>query len=51
LAQGKVELILEEFELPKIPIVAVSAPSKLPETKTRLFIDLLAARLKQEPYL
>lgn len=51
LVQRKVELVLEEFERPKLPIVAVSAPGKQPPPKARLFIDLLAARLKREPYL
>jgi DNA-binding transcriptional LysR family regulator len=45
--QGSVQIILEEFEIAKLPIFAVSPPTKLPLQKTRLFTDLLAARLKR----
>jgi DNA-binding transcriptional LysR family regulator len=48
LAAGKIELVLEEFEMPKLPIVAVSPPTKQPSAKTQLFIELLAARLKRD---
>lgn len=46
--QGLVEIILEEFEPAKVPIYAVWPPTKIPLAKTRLFVDLLAARLKRE---
>jgi DNA-binding transcriptional LysR family regulator len=45
--EGIVEVILEDFEDSKIPIHAVWPSSKIPPTKTRLFVDMLAARLKQ----
>lgn len=45
--RGAVELVLEKFEAAKVPIFAVSPPGRLPATKATLFIDLLAARLKQ----
>lgn len=45
---GAVELILEDFEDAKIPIYAIWPSGKLPLTKTRLFVDELAARLKRE---
>jgi DNA-binding transcriptional LysR family regulator len=48
LSQGKVETVLEEFEAPKIPVMAVSPAAKVPSAKTRLFIDMLAARLRRE---
>jgi DNA-binding transcriptional LysR family regulator len=51
LAQGRVEVVLEDFERPKLPIVAISPPTKQPSAKTRLFTELLAARLKRERYL
>jgi DNA-binding transcriptional LysR family regulator len=47
-AQGKVEIILEEFEAARFPIHAVWPPSKMPLAKARLFADFLAARLKRE---
>jgi DNA-binding transcriptional LysR family regulator len=46
--EGAVEVILEEFEDARIPIQAVWPASKIPPTETRLFVDALAARLKQE---
>jgi len=51
IASGQVEVILEDYEPAKLPIVAVSPPTKLPLAKARLFTDLLAARLKHERYL
>jgi DNA-binding transcriptional LysR family regulator len=49
LAKRAVEVILEEFELPPVPIHAIWPASRLPSAKTRLFIDLLAARFKRGP--
>jgi len=37
----------EAIESPKIPIFAVSPPTRMPLVKTRLFTDLLAAHLKR----
>jgi DNA-binding transcriptional LysR family regulator len=48
LEQGVVEVILKDFEAPKIPIYAVLPATKTTLAKTRLFTDLLAARLKRE---
>jgi DNA-binding transcriptional LysR family regulator len=45
---GTVQVILEAFEDAKIPIHVVWASSKMRSIKTRLFVDVLAARLKQE---
>jgi DNA-binding transcriptional LysR family regulator len=44
--QGKLGLVLEDFETLKLPIYAVSPPTKLPLAKTQRFIDMLSARLK-----
>jgi DNA-binding transcriptional LysR family regulator len=46
--RGALEIVLEDFETPRIPIHAVFPPSGLPPAKTRLFADLLAERLKHE---
>jgi DNA-binding transcriptional LysR family regulator len=46
--RGAVELVLEGFETAKLPVYAVSPATKLPLAKTRLFTDMLAARLKRE---
>lgn len=46
--QGAAEIVLEAFEATRIPIHAVWPPTRFPPAKTRLFIDFLAARLKQE---
>lgn len=48
LEQGQVETVLEDFEPPKLPIFAVSPPTKLPIAKTKLFVDFLAVRVKRE---
>jgi DNA-binding transcriptional LysR family regulator len=45
--QGKVEIVLQEFEPPRMPIFAVSPPTKLPLARTRLFVDMLAAHLER----
>jgi len=42
-----VEVVLQDFERLKLPIFAVSPPTKVPLAKTRLFVDMLAARLKR----
>ncbi len=46
--QGLVDVILEEFEVPKLPIHAVFPPTRMPVAKTRAFIDVLAHRLQSE---
>jgi DNA-binding transcriptional LysR family regulator len=47
--QAKLEIILERFEPPPIPVHAVWAQSNLLPAKTRSFIDFLAVKLKTEP--
>ena len=44
---GRVQTILEDFEIAKLPIFAVSPATKMPLLKTRLFTELLAAHLKR----
>lgn len=46
--RGLVELILEAFEPPTVPIRAVWLPSRVPPSRTRLFIDFVAAHLHCE---
>jgi DNA-binding transcriptional LysR family regulator len=46
--RGEVEIILEEFEVAKIPIYAVWLPTKLPLAKAQLFADSLMAHLKHK---
>ncbi|WP_043159622.1 LysR family transcriptional regulator [Bradyrhizobium sp. Ai1a-2] len=46
--RGALEVLLEEFEAPRIPIQAVFPPSGMAPAKTRLFVELLAERLKRE---
>jgi DNA-binding transcriptional LysR family regulator len=46
--RGRVEIVLEAFEDTKIPIQAVWPSSRLPPSKTRLFVDALATHLKRE---
>jgi DNA-binding transcriptional LysR family regulator len=45
--EGLIQIILDEFESAKIPVFAVSPPTRMPLVKTRLFTDLLAAHLKR----
>ncbi|WP_394830344.1 LysR family transcriptional regulator [Pendulispora rubella] len=45
---GALELVLVDYELPTIPIHAVSPASQTPPAKTRLFTEFLAAQLKRE---
>jgi DNA-binding transcriptional LysR family regulator len=43
-----VEIVLEDFEVEKLPIYAVMSPAGSSLAKTRLFVSLLATRLKHE---
>jgi DNA-binding transcriptional LysR family regulator len=45
---GALEIVLADFETPRVPIHVVFPPSGLPPAKTRLFADLLGERLKHE---
>jgi DNA-binding transcriptional LysR family regulator len=46
--RGEVEIILQEFEVARVPIHAVWLPTKLPLAKVQLFTEALIARLKRE---
>ena len=46
--RGLIEVVLEAFEVPRIPIQAVFPPTRMPVAKTRALIDVLADRLRTE---
>ena len=46
--RGEVEIILEDFEMARVPIHAVWLPTKVPLAKAQLFAECLVARLKRE---
>jgi DNA-binding transcriptional LysR family regulator len=48
LAQGKLKIVLEKFELPKLPIHIVHREGRLSSSKVRSFIDLMSERLKDD---
>ncbi|HTE82177.1 MAG TPA: LysR family transcriptional regulator [Reyranella sp.] len=48
LERGKIEIVLEKFEAPPVPIHAVWRPTRTPLANARLFAEALAARLKRE---
>jgi DNA-binding transcriptional LysR family regulator len=48
--RGAVELALEPFEPPRLPMHVVWPATRLLPAKTQLFIEFLAARLKKERF-
>jgi DNA-binding transcriptional LysR family regulator len=46
--RGEVEIVLEEFEAPRVPVHAVWRPTRTPLANARMFADALAARLRRE---
>jgi DNA-binding transcriptional LysR family regulator len=46
--RGEVEVVLEAFEAPRVPVHAVWRPTRAPLANARLFADALAARLRRE---
>jgi DNA-binding transcriptional LysR family regulator len=46
--RGEVEILLQAFEAPRVPVNAVWRPTRAPLANSRLFADTLAARLKRE---
>ncbi|HEY2048929.1 MAG TPA: LysR family transcriptional regulator [Caulobacteraceae bacterium] len=48
--RGAIELVLEPFEPPRLPMHAVWPATRLLPAKTQLFIEFLAARLKKERF-
>ena len=47
LDSGTVEVVLQDFETDRMPIHAVLPPTRTQPAKVRLFMDLLAARLRK----
>jgi DNA-binding transcriptional LysR family regulator len=48
LTKGHLKIVLESFELPKIPIHIVHREGRLSSSKVRSFIDLMAKRLSED---
>ena len=46
--RGDAEVVLEKFESTRIPIHAVWPPTRQPALKVRLFVDYLAAKMRQD---
>lgn len=44
--RGAVEVVLQPFEIDRIPIYAVLPPTKIQPAKVKLFVDLLSAQFK-----
>ena len=44
--RNELEIVLEAYECPPIPIQAVFPPSPMPPAKTRLFVDLLIEQMR-----
>lgn len=50
-AAGSLQILLDRFELPAIPVHIVHREGRLASTKVRAFIDLMAERLRQDKAL
>lgn len=48
LAEGSLKTILENYELPPLPVHIINREGRMISSKVRCFIDLLAARLKAD---
>jgi len=46
--QGELDVVLADFETPKVPVHAVSPSTKIPLPKAQLFTEFLQRRLKSE---
>ncbi len=51
LADGQFKILLENFELPPLPVHIVHREGRLASRKVRAFIDLMAARLRSDKAL
>ena len=51
LESGELEILLEKFELPSLPVHIVHREGRLTSTKVRAFIDLMAERLRSDKRL
>jgi DNA-binding transcriptional LysR family regulator len=48
LANGRLQSVLENFELPRLPVHIVHRAGRLSSSKVRIFIDLMAKRLSED---
>lgn len=51
IAAGRLQLLLEEFELPPMPIHVVHQEGRMVSAKIRAFVDFMALRLREHPNL
>ena len=51
LAEGRLQTVLSEFELPPLPIHVVHQEGRMVSAKVRSFVDYMAGRLKADPAL
>jgi len=51
LADGRLETVLEEFEIPPLPVHVVHQEGRLVSAKVRAFVDFIVERLRREPAL
>lgn len=51
LAAGRLQRVMQSWEMPPVPVQLVYAEGRLASAKVRAFVDFAAARLRQEPAL
>ncbi len=51
LGDGRLRVVLEDYELPPLPIHVVHQQGRLVSAKVRAFVDFMVARLRQDPAL
>jgi len=51
LANGQLQSVLDEFELPSLPIHVVHQEGRMVSTKVRAFVDFMVERLRVDPAL
>jgi DNA-binding transcriptional LysR family regulator len=49
LAEGRLQTVLDEFELPPLPIHVVHQEGRMVSAKVRAFVDYMAERLRADP--
>ncbi len=49
LKDKRVQIILEEFELPPLPIHVIHQEGRMVSTKVRAFVDYMVDRLRADP--
>ncbi len=50
IAAGSLEVVLANYELPPMPVVALHAQSRDPAPKIRAFVDFVAEVFRRSPY-